>query len=133
MRAFKRLTPAAIVAIVMALGACSGDDDTTVRMESGQSFEPKVVTISVNEIVTFVSESRDAHTVTAYEDTLPDGASFFASGGFGSEDEARDDIAGGLLSSGDSFEVTFESPGTYQYFCIPHESSGMTGRIVVEE
>lgn len=121
------------VAIVMTLGACSEDVGITVRMESGQSFEPEVLTISVNQSVTFVSESPDAHTVTAYEDRLPEGASFLASGGFESEDEARDDIAGGLLSSGESFEVEFESPGTYQYFCIPHESSGMTGRIVVEE
>ncbi len=102
-------------------------------MESGQSFEPQVLTVSVNESVTFVSESSDAHTVTAYEDELPDGASYFASGGFESEDEARDDIAGGLLSSGESFEVKFDTEGTYHYFCVPHESSGMTGRIVVEE
>jgi len=119
--------------MVLALGACSGDDEATVRMESGQSFEPEVLTVSVNETVAFVSESLDAHTVTAYEDNLPDGTSFFASGGFETEEEARDDLAGGLLPSGESFEVTFESPGTYQYFCIPHESSGMTGRIVVEE
>ena len=119
--------------MVMALGACSGENSATVRMESGQSFEPEVLTVSEDQSVTFVSESADAHTVTAYEDRLPDGASFFASGGFESEDEARDDLAGGLLSSGESFEVKFESPGTYQYFCIPHESSGMTGRIVVEE
>ncbi len=117
----------------MVLGACSGDDDATVRMESGQRFEPEVLTISVDQSVTFVSESPDAHTVTAYEGRLPDGATFFASGAFESEDEARDDLAGGLLSSGDSFEVAFDTAGTYQYFCIPHESSGMTGRIVVEE
>ncbi|MGH2773831.1 MAG: cupredoxin domain-containing protein [Actinomycetota bacterium] len=130
MRAFNNLM---LVAILMTWGACSGDDGTTVRMESGQSFEPQVLTVSVNESVTFVSESSDAHTVTAYEDELPDGASYFASGGFESEDEARDDIAGGLLSSGESFEVKFDTEGTYQYFCVPHESSGMTGRIVVEE
>jgi len=117
----------------MALGACSEDGGTTVRMESGQSFEPGVLTVSVDQSVTFVGESLDAHTVTAYQDRLPDGASFFASGGFGSEDEARDDLAGGLLSSGESFEVKFDTVGTYEYFCVPHESSGMTGRIVVEE
>ncbi len=44
-------------------------------MESGQRFEPEALTISVNETVTFVNESGDAHTVTAYEDALPEGAS----------------------------------------------------------
>lgn len=122
-----------MLVIVLALSACSEDDGTAVRMESGQRFEPEVLIISVNETVTFLNESGDAHTVTAYEDALPNGASYFASGGFLSEDEARDDVAAGLLSSGESFEVKFDSAGTYRYFCIPHESSGMTGRIVVEK
>ena len=130
---FKNLKIAAIVAIGIGLGACSEDDGATVRMESGQRFEPELLTVSVNETVTFVNESPDAHTVTAYEDGSPEGAAYFASGGFESEGAARDDLAEGLLSSGESFEVRFESPGTYRYFCIPHESSGMTGRLVVEE
>jgi len=121
-----------IIAIVMGLGACSEDEGSTVLMEAGQSFEPQVLTVSVNQPVTFVNESREAHTVTAYGDRLPDRTSFFASGGFESEDEARNDLAGGLLSPGESFEVTFDAVGTYQYFCVPHESSGMTGRIIVE-
>jgi len=29
------------------------------------------------------------------------------------------------------FEYTFEKPGTYDYYCIPHKSVGMVGRIVV--
>jgi plastocyanin len=130
---FKNLEIAAIVAIGIGLGACSEDDGAMVRMESGQRFEPELLTVSVNETVTFVNESPDAHTVTAYEDGSPEGAAYFASGGFESEGAARDDLAEGLLSSGESFEVRFESPGTYRYFCIPHESSGMTGRLVVEE
>ncbi|MGH2699836.1 MAG: plastocyanin/azurin family copper-binding protein [Actinomycetota bacterium] len=31
------------------------------------------------------------------------------------------------------FEVTFDQPGTYGYFCIPHEGSNMTGSVWVEE
>jgi plastocyanin len=37
-----------------------------------------------------------------------------------------------LIQSGDTFDVTFEQPGTYEYYCIPHESAGMKGTIVVE-
>ncbi len=122
-----------MVVIGLALSACSEDDGTVVRMESGQRFEPGVLTISVNESVTFVNESGDAHTVTAYEDALPNGASYFASSGVLGEDAARDDIASGLLSSGEGFEVRLDHPGSYRYFCIPHESLGMTGRIVVEK
>ncbi|MBA2311955.1 MAG: copper-binding protein [Actinobacteria bacterium] len=102
-------------------------------MESGRRFEPGMLTISAGETVSFASESEEAHSVTAYEDGLPESASYFASGGFETEGEARDDVAGGLLSQGQSFEVKFDVPGTYRYFCLPHEDQGMTGRIVVEE
>ncbi|WP_129116296.1 halocyanin domain-containing protein [Halegenticoccus tardaugens] len=45
---------------------------------------------------------------------------------------------GGEFDSGNpeqnmTFEHTFESPGTYLYYCEPHESIGMKGAIVVEE
>lgn len=29
------------------------------------------------------------------------------------------------------FEYTFETAGTYDYFCIPHKQLGMVGRVVV--
>lgn len=122
-----------MVVIVLAVGGCSGGDGNTVTMESGRRFEPGRLTISAGETVSFTSESDDAHSVTVYEDGLPEGASYFASGGFESEGEARDDVAGGLLSPGESFEVKFDVPGTYRYFCIAHEDLGMIGRIVVEE
>ena len=133
MSAFKNQRAVAIVVVGLAVGACSRSGGNTVTMEPGRSFEPVMSTISAGETVSFVSESDDAHSVTAYEDGIPENASYFASGGFEGEGEARDDVAGGLLSPGESFEVKFEIPGTYRNFCIPHEDSGMTGRIVVEE
>ena len=33
--------------------------------------------------------------------------------------------------SGGTFSFTFEEPGTYDYFCIPHESMGMIGSVTV--
>jgi plastocyanin len=127
------LRAVAILVVALALGACSSGDGNTVAMQSGQRFEPEVLTVDAGETVTFVNESDDAHTVTAYENEIPEAAPYFSSGGFANENEARDDLAGGLLSAGEKFDVRFEMPGTYQYFCIPHEDSGMTGRIVVEQ
>jgi plastocyanin len=37
----------------------------------------------------------------------------------------------GLLLPGESFEVTLEVPGVYDYYCQPHEMAGMVGRVVV--
>jgi hypothetical protein len=33
--------------------------------------------------------------------------------------------------SGGTFSFTFEEPGTYDYFCIPHEEMGMVGSVTV--
>ncbi|WP_394349426.1 plastocyanin/azurin family copper-binding protein [Haloferax sp. KTX1] len=95
-------------------------------------FDPKRSKISAGTTVRWTNDSEVGHTVTAYDGRIPSDAAYFASGGFGSETAARNDISGGLLASGDTYEHTFEVPGTYEYVCIPHESSGMTGTVIVE-
>lgn len=99
-------------------------------MGEGQRFVPPTLEVTPGEI-TFTNDSSEAHTVTAYEDSLPDGADFFSSGGLSDEEAARGDVAAALIKSGEEFSVTLTEPGTYTYFCIPHESQGMTGTIVV--
>ena len=119
-----------LVALALAAGCSdeSSSDDPTVTMAEGQRFTPDVAVVQAGTTVTFVNESSEAHTVTAY-----DGApAYFSSGGFGSEDEARDNLAGGLIGQEGDYQVTFDEPGTYNYFCIPHEDQGMQGRIEVE-
>lgn len=39
----------------------------------------------------------------------------------------------GVMSPGQSFAWKFEVEGIYDYYCIPHEMTGMVGRIVVGE
>ena len=98
-------------------------------MSSAQRFEPAELTTTVGSTVTWTNDSSESHTVTAYATA----EEFFASGGATSEDEARDAVADGLLDGGETFEFTFDEPGTYQYFCVPHEEQGMVGTIIVEE
>ena len=104
-----------------------------ILMNQDQLFDPEGATVDAGVTVTFENTSSEAHTVTAYENDIPPEADYFASGGAESEVEARKDLAGGLLAEGESYEVTFTEPGTYRYFCIPHEGAGMKGTIVVEE
>lgn len=101
-------------------------------MIEAMEFEPAELTITAGETVAFENDSSQSHTVTAYEDEIPDAGSYFASGGFSDEAAARADLGEGLIDAGERFAVTFDVPGTYEYFCIPHESQGMTGTIVVE-
>lgn len=101
-------------------------------MTGGNRFDPGTVTVRVGETLRFVNDSSQAHTVTAYEDSLPEGIDYFASGGFEDEESAREGVARGLIRPGESFEVTFTAPGQVRYFCIPHEATGMIGAIVID-
>jgi plastocyanin len=125
--------------VALSLGGClglsSGKENFDVGM-SPASFNPPEITVSVGEEVLWENTSSRSHTVTAYEGGIPDGAAFFATGGYESEDAARrawNDSLGGGLEAGERFSHTFEVAGEYQYFCIPHEQGGMRGTVVVEE
>jgi plastocyanin len=96
-------------------------------------FDPAEVTIEYEETVTWENESGAPHTASAYEESLPEGAAYFASGGYESEQAVRHSTsARGFLERGETYQYTFEVPGTYRYFCLPHEENGMIGTVVVE-
>lgn len=118
-------------------GNGDGSGETTVDMTDDLLFEPESITVDVGTTVVWDNVGNTAHTVTAYEDEIPDDAAYFASGGYDSEDAAREgwtpgDEESGDIPGGETYEHTFETPGTYEYFCIPHESS-MVGTIEVED
>ena len=126
-QALRRLGAGAVVAVA---GCVGGDGPTRVRM-AGVAFDPDRVTVPVGGTVEWVNEGRLDHTVTAYEDRLPAGAAYFASGGFASEAATREDLADGFVAPGETYAHTFETAGDHPYYCIPHEASGMTGVVVV--
>ncbi|MDQ3952302.1 MAG: plastocyanin/azurin family copper-binding protein [Actinomycetota bacterium] len=132
----KGILRVALLAALALPGACSGDaapGEATVEMVEGQRFQPAELLVAAGTTVTFVNDSAEAHTVTAYDDGIPEDADYFSSSGSESEDDARDDLADGLVGQESTYEVTFGAPGTYEYFCIPHEDRSMRGTIVVEE
>lgn len=120
----------------------SGDDQggdskswtkkSTVDMTDGLKFEPKRIEVSKGTTVTWKNVGAVAHSVTGYEEEMPDGADYFASGGFDSEQAANDNYPDeGSIAKDESYEYTFETTGTYEYYCIPHEMSGMVGYVKV--
>lgn len=113
-----------------ALGGPSGTD-YDVDMTANR-FEPERYEVSVGDTVRWGNASSRGHSVTAYEDAIPEEADYFASGGAENEAAARDAYpAEGAIASGEAYEHTFETPGEFGYFCIPHERGGMVGTIVV--
>ena len=88
--------------------------ETPVVKMGNNYFDPIGLHVEPGTTVRF-ELAAGAHSATAYENRIPSDASAFDSG---------------TISSGE-FESTFEEPGTYDYYCIPHKSVGMVGRIVV--
>jgi plastocyanin len=37
-----------------------------------------------------------------------------------------------LFAPQESFEITFDEPGEYNYYCEPHRGAGMVGKVIVE-
>jgi plastocyanin len=137
------LAGSASVAVV-SLSGCSAlrdgnasAEDTDHDIGMGSAFyRPAEFEISPGETVVWRNTGNRKHTVTAYENQIPDEAEFFASGGFESEQAARDGWMGGFegsIDANETYELTFDVPGEYHYFCIPHEPQGMVGTIVVSE
>ncbi|MDE2149331.1 MAG: hypothetical protein KGJ55_05745 [Gammaproteobacteria bacterium] len=99
----------------------------TVKVQSTDllKFEPAKVVIHVGDTVVWHNASVLVHTVTdvpklaakAADVALPKGAKPFNSGN---------------LQPKADFRHRFTAPGTYRYFCIPHEAAGMLGEVVVE-
>lgn len=75
------------------------------------------VTLGAVTMAGCAEEGGIGHSVTAYGDEIPDDAAYFASGGFDSEDAARDAYPDeGNIPGGESYSHTFETAGTYEYF-----------------
>ncbi|WP_049979945.1 plastocyanin/azurin family copper-binding protein [Halolamina rubra] len=88
--------------------------ETPVVEMGNDYFDPIGLHVDPGTTVRF-EIAAGSHSATAYPDRIPADASAFDSG---------------TISEG-SFEYTFDEPGTYDYYCIPHKSIGMVGRVVV--
>ncbi|MFC7116347.1 plastocyanin/azurin family copper-binding protein [Natronoarchaeum sp. GCM10025703] len=88
--------------------------ETPVVKMGNNYFDPIGLHVQPGTTVRF-EIAAGTHSATAYENRIPLDASPFDSG---------------VISSG-GYEYTFEEPGTYDYYCIPHKTVGMVGRIVV--
>jgi len=126
------------VGLAAALAGCGAQGDASGDYDVGMStdsFRPATLTIGVGETVVWRNTSKQGHTVTAYEDEIPEEATYFATGGFDSQSAAEDAWVGdieGRLAQGETYEHMFEVAGDHPYFCIPHETVGMAGVVTVE-
>jgi plastocyanin len=119
---YYRLAPLAATAVVPFV--TTGQQENVVRMTDSNSFEPKTITVKASDTVVWKNASSMSHSVTdvpslaiqAKDAALPANSKEFNSD---------------LTPPGNDCSHTLSVPGTYNYFCIPHEALGMVGTVVV--
>jgi len=125
---------AGVTAGFAGCGTTGGSPENGDIGMSSTAFLPAEFEVDTGEAVVWANTSDRPHSVTAYGSAIPEVADYFASGGFDSEDAAREgwfDGMAGSIEVGETYSHTFEVAGEYQYFCIPHERGGMVGTIAV--
>ena len=110
------------------------DADHVVDLQA-VAFDPETITVQVGDTVAWEHAAGEPHNVVAYEGEIPEAATYWASGGFESEEAAREGWENGVgaVQEGQAYVHTFETAGEHGYFCVPHEAAGMVGTVVVEE
>ncbi len=121
---------AAAVAAALALlpdPARAASSPLVIKMSDKEPFySPDKVTIKTGETVEWINNGATVHSVSTEaaeaqnpkDVSMPAGAKAFDSG---------------FLPPGGKYDYTFKVPGTYHYFCLPHEKAGMVGTIVVKK
>jgi plastocyanin len=110
----------ALCAVILAVSsfllgvspASAGTVEVTMGA-GGLSFSPKEVKVKAGDTVKWVNGMLAPHNVVV---------------------DKHPELSHKALSfkSGESFEQTFDAPGTYEYYCEPHRGAGMMGKVVVE-
>lgn len=99
-----RTALAAGLALMVAGSAAGADGNVTIK---GFAFTPATVTVTAGDSVTWTNEDSAGHTATG------EGASFGT----------------GIINPTASATVTFNTAGTFRYYCSPHRE--MLGTVVV--
>jgi plastocyanin len=111
---------AAGVAATSGTAAAQSSQEVVVGPGGELVFEPAELFITPGTTVNFVWES-DLHNIVV--DSQPEGAGW----------EGTEGGPGDTYDTGHEYSYTFETTGTYEYFCAPHQTSGMVGSITVNE
>ena len=107
--------------------AKAANNPVVIKMSDNQPFyTPEKLAIKVGDTVQWVNGGETVHSVSTSaanaqnpkDTSRPKGATAFDSG---------------FIPPGGDYSYTFTVPGTYRYFCLPHEKAGMVGVIVVKK
>jgi len=96
--------------------------DVKLGGDNGElAFVPSSVTIKAGDTVTWTNNAGYPHNIVFDEDEIPDGAN---AGALSHEDY--------LNAKGQQVSSKFDTPGSYSYYCEPHQGAGMQGKVIVQ-
>jgi len=123
----RRLALLSILLVGTVTGCAGGDDDEAAAASEAEvvmklvAFTPDQLEVAAGTTVTWTNRDAGAHTVTS---------GTVEQGGAGVTQEPDGTFDSDDIPKGDTFEHTFEEPGTYPYFCALHPAT-MRGEIRV--
>jgi len=110
------LNPVETLQVEIALGASLDTNEEFFVPEEARA------TIGISNRILWTNEDTIAHTVTSeYVDQI--------NGPFNSL-EQQEQVPGGYLLEGQTFEFTFTKVGEYSYFCVPHPHMKGTVKVI---
>ena len=118
----------AVVALALLPGPV-GAATQSVLIKMGDTpavYQPAKVTVKVGQPVEWINTGKNVHSVTLVPDDAQNPKDAAEPKGAASFDP-------GFMAPGSRFSYTFSVPGTYHYFCVPHEKAGMVGVVVVKK
>jgi nitrite reductase (NO-forming) len=71
------------------------------------AYSPQALTVAVGTTITWINDDSVFHTITSGTSN-------------GTTGTPNGDFDSGEVQSGETFEHTFDTPGTFDYFCTPH-------------
>lgn len=86
----------------------------------GLKFEPEKISICKGDSVKWTNNKGGPHNVVFDEDNIPAGV-----------DQEKISMSDQLGEEGATFTMSFDTSGTYGYYCEPHRGAGMQATLIV--
>ncbi|CAN6902918.1 unnamed protein product [Brassica oleracea var. botrytis] len=113
----------AVVAAAASIALAGNAMAIDVLLGSGDgalAFVPNEFTIAKGEKIVFKNNAGFPHNVVFDEDEIPSGVE---------ASKISMDEQDLLNAAGETYEVALTEPGTYSFYCAPHQGAGMVGKV----
>jgi plastocyanin len=109
----KSLLFVSIFALIVTTASAA---NVSVSMAPGDVFSPANISINKGDMVTWTNNDAEPHTATSGSCGTPNGV-----------------FNSGTVNSGGTFSFTFNTAGSFPYYCVFHCALGMVGNITVTD